>query len=244
MSEALRWWLILQLTAFFLLPLCLGLFARLPDRGYALSKPFGLLFVAYLFWLLNSLHVLPNSAGGITFAMLALGVGSAAFGWWRRTELVAWFQAHWRYVLGVEALLFVVFLVAVWLRMQVGAIGGTEQPMDLMYINAATHAAHFPPQDPWLSGHTVAYYYFGYLIVAMVGRMAGTAPEVSYNLGLALVATLLAIWLKVSTALSEIVVGSTVAQLVIGAAIGGVVRDRPRQVTLVEVAGAVGEGSM
>ena len=37
--------------------------------------------------------------------------------------------------------------------------------------------------------------------------------------GLALIATLLAIWLKISTALSEIVVG-TVAQLVIGIAIG------------------------
>ncbi len=38
--------------------------------------------------------------------------------------------------------------------------------------------------------------------------------------GLALVATLLAIWFRVSTALSEIVVG-TVAQLIIGAAVGG-----------------------
>jgi len=37
--------------------------------------------------------------------------------------------------------------------------------------------------------------------------------------GLALVATLLAIWFKISTALSEIVVG-TVAQLIIGAVIG------------------------
>ena len=37
--------------------------------------------------------------------------------------------------------------------------------------------------------------------------------------GLALVATLLAIWLRISTALSEIVVG-TVAQLIIGALIG------------------------
>ena len=35
--------------------------------------------------------------------------------------------------------------------------------------------------------------------------------------GLALVATLLAIWFRISTALSEIVVG-TVAQLIIGAA--------------------------
>lgn len=39
-------------------------------------------------------------------------------------------------------------------------------------------------------------------------------------LGLALLATLIAIWLRVSTALSEIVVG-TVAQLIIGAAFGG-----------------------
>ncbi|MGC1583152.1 MAG: cation:proton antiporter, partial [Candidatus Acidiferrales bacterium] len=37
--------------------------------------------------------------------------------------------------------------------------------------------------------------------------------------GLALIATLLAIWFKISTALSEIVVG-TVAQLIIGAVLG------------------------
>jgi len=41
-------------------------------------------------------------------------------------------------------------------------------------------------------------------------------------LGLALIATLLSIWLKIATALSEIVVG-TIAQLVIGAAIGGAI---------------------
>lgn len=41
-------------------------------------------------------------------------------------------------------------------------------------------------------------------------------------LGLALIATLVSIWLGIATALSEIVVG-TVAQLVIGALIGGAV---------------------
>ncbi|HBH00460.1 MAG TPA: potassium transporter Kef, partial [Candidatus Rokubacteria bacterium] len=39
-------------------------------------------------------------------------------------------------------------------------------------------------------------------------------------IGLALVATLFAIWFRISTALSEIVVG-TVAQLAIGVAVGG-----------------------
>ena len=41
-------------------------------------------------------------------------------------------------------------------------------------------------------------------------------------LGLALIATLLSIWLRISTALSEIVVG-TIAQLIIGAVIGSAV---------------------
>jgi Kef-type K+ transport system membrane component KefB len=50
--------------------------------------------------------------------------------------------------------------------------------------------------------------------------MAGVWFHAALWLGLALIATLLAIWFRVSTALSEIVVG-TVAQLVIGAAVGG-----------------------
>ena len=41
-------------------------------------------------------------------------------------------------------------------------------------------------------------------------------------LGLALIASLVSIWLRISTALSEIVVG-TIAQLIIGAAIGSAV---------------------
>lgn len=45
-------------------------------------------------------------------------------------------------------------------------------------------------------------------------------------LGLALIATLLSIWLRIVTALSEIVVG-TVAQLAIGAFLGGAISMGP-----------------
>jgi Kef-type K+ transport system membrane component KefB len=52
--------------------------------------------------------------------------------------------------------------------------------------------------------------------------MTGVWALASLWLGLALVASLLAIWLRISSALSEIVVG-TIAQLIIGAAIGSAV---------------------
>jgi uncharacterized membrane protein len=190
MSEAIRWWLILQVVGFVLLPLCAALFRRLPDRGYALSKPFGLLFLGYAFWLLNSIHILPNSNGGVIAALLLLAIPSAAFAYRERDGLIAWVREHWQYIAGVEALFLIVFAVAVYLRAQVGQISGTEQPMDLMFVNAATRASHFPPKDPWLSGHTVAYYYFGYLIVAMTGRMAGVPTDVAYNIGIAMIATM------------------------------------------------------
>ncbi len=79
MSEAFRWWLVLELVGITLLPLCVALFRPLPDRGYALSKPFGLLFLGYTFWMLNSLQILPNSFGGIVAALLLLGAISGIF---------------------------------------------------------------------------------------------------------------------------------------------------------------------
>jgi glutathione-regulated potassium-efflux system ancillary protein KefC len=58
-------------------------------------------------------------------------------------------------------------------------------------------------------------------------------------LGLALVATLVSIWLRIATALSEIVVG-TIAQLIIGAAIGGAVLGTSESwVTFLSGAGAI-----
>lgn len=58
-------------------------------------------------------------------------------------------------------------------------------------------------------------------------------------IGLALIATLLSIWLRVATALSEIVVG-TIAQLIIGAAIGGALLGTQESwITFLSGAGAI-----
>jgi uncharacterized membrane protein len=167
MSEAIRWWLVLQLAGAATLPLCLLAFARLPDRGYALSKPFALIVLGFTFWFFSSdnfIAVLPNSAGGILGALFVLAAISVVAAYLRADELIGWAREHWLYIAGVELMLLIVFAVAVALRSVVGQIAGTEQPMDLMFLNSTIRAEHFPPEDPWLSGHTVAYYYFGYLI--------------------------------------------------------------------------------
>ena len=58
--------------------------------------------------------------------------------------------------------------------------------MDFAFLNASMIASTFPPMDPWLSGHGISYYYFGYLTMGLPGVLAGIPSGVVYNLALAL----------------------------------------------------------
>ena len=192
MTEALFWWFIIQLVGLVAFPLAYGFFRRLPDRGWAFSKPFGILFLAYLFWILNSAHVLPNSQRGVAWALFLLALPAAWALWRRREELWGLLQERWRYVLLVEALFTLVFAVGGYLRSYVPDVAGTEKPMDFAFINAISRAENFPPADPWLSGHSISYYYFGHLMVATLGKLSAVPTSFAFNLGLMTVAALAA----------------------------------------------------
>src|SRR4051794_41513050 len=80
MLSAFWWWLVVQVVALCATPLCLALFRPLADRGYGLSKAFGLLLFGYGTWFLVVLHLLPNSR--ITYlVVLALIAGGSAWLW-------------------------------------------------------------------------------------------------------------------------------------------------------------------
>jgi len=58
--------------------------------------------------------------------------------------------------------------------------------MELAFINGIYQSPSFPPNDPWLSGYAISYYYFGYLIVAALMHLLGTASGTAFNLAVAL----------------------------------------------------------
>jgi uncharacterized membrane protein len=61
-------------------------------------------------------------------------------------------------------------------------IWGTEKPMELAFLNAILQSDSFPPSDPWLSGYAISYYYFGYILMALLTRLTGVASGVAFNL--------------------------------------------------------------
>jgi YYY domain-containing protein len=51
-----------------------------------------------------------------------------------------------------------------------------------MFMNSIWVSATFPPQDAWLAGYGISYYYLGYWLVTTIGRIANIAPNLAYNL--------------------------------------------------------------
>jgi YYY domain-containing protein len=208
-TAAFRWWLALMILGVAVLPLSYTLLARLPDRGYAFTKMLGLLLVAYLFWLLGSLGILGNDLGGVLVA-LALVTGASL--WVNQQSginqqpsgvsfqpsafslqpLAGWLRQNGRYVVVTELVFALVFILWVWARAQNPAIEHTEKPMEFAFLNGVGRSAFFPPLDPWLSGYAISYYYFGYVMTSLLGRLAFVAEPVAFNLAIA--------WLAAGTA--------------------------------------------
>ena len=200
MTRWLCWYAAVQAAGLAALPLAWAILSRLPDRGLLLCKPLGVLAVGAASWLGASHGLLGNDTGGALLALGAVALFGAALarrGLQRdasgRRPLVETLRAQARALLWGELLFALVF--AGWAFVRAHDPGGahTEQPMDLMLVSAASVAPLAPPEDPWLGGHPVSYYYFGHWLLATLGRLAGQPPEIAYNLGQACWLALLAL---------------------------------------------------
>ncbi len=189
MLDFLRWYLILTLFALAAVPLGWTWLRHLPDRGWGLLRPLSLLLGGVFVWLAGTMGLLTLNAGS-GFGALAIlaGVGFFALQKWGGgwSTLVAWLKEHRGLILTQEVLFFFAFAFWTWYRIHdLGGISHTEQPMDFALMNAIRRGGEMPPNDPWLSGFAISYYYMGYLIMALVGAMSGVARGVDYNLAFA-----------------------------------------------------------
>src|SRR5581483_8681850 len=101
-------------------------------------------------------------------------------------------QERWAFIIAVELTFTGVFFAGAHMRSYVPEITGTEKPMDFMLLNAASRSRYSPPTDAWFAGSGVSYYYFGYVLQAMVAKISATQNAVAFNLALASTASLAA----------------------------------------------------
>lgn len=185
---ALLWFGALQAAAFAVTPVALLLFRRLPDRGYLLSKPLGLLLLAYPVWLSVRLGLLPFHQLTVLAGLLLLAVVGGALAYRNRVELARFVRERWRLIVCGEMVFCLAFLAFYLLRMENPDLWhpfrGGEKPMDLAYLTAVVRSTTLPPYDPWFSGGYINYYYLGQFLTATLTRLTAIPPEVAYNLAI------------------------------------------------------------
>ena len=182
MLDFLKWYLAISALGWLTFPITYRFFPNLKDKGFAFSKIFGLLLWGFGFWVFGSYHILQNDLAGQIVALAILIGLSIFFGKNKWGEIGNWVKTNYGIVLSVEIVFLILFAAWSLVRAANPAIAGTEKPMELAFINAILRSPSFPPHDPWLSGYAISYYYFGYVIIAMLARITGTASSVAFNL--------------------------------------------------------------
>ncbi len=179
LADIAVWWLALEIIGFAALPIASYICCNLKDHGYSVSKPLGLLLLTYISWMISFL------AGYSTYSVaLALGViAVVSLVVYRRKGLLI----DKDYAIKFEVLFLLAFLSFGVIRAYSPDIywTGGEKIMDMTYINSLLRTSQFPPTDPWMSGTTIYYYYFGYLIVADLIKITAVLPSIAFNLATA-----------------------------------------------------------
>jgi YYY domain-containing protein len=193
MTAFLSWYILITLLGLLTFPLGFYLFPALADRGYTFARAFGLLIWGYVFWLFASFRIAQNDMGGLLLGLLVLG-GLSAWAFLNcREEIVDWFRANRRLILTTESLFLLMFGFMAFVRAANPEIVGTEKPMELMFINGIMNSPTFPPRDLWLSGYSISYYYFGYVMASMLALFTSVPATMAFNLMISLIFGLSAI---------------------------------------------------
>jgi YYY domain-containing protein len=190
-GDSIRWWIVCEVVGFVALPIVFRVFRGLPDRGYPLTKGFGIFWLMLLNWELCGYTPLINSWGSIFVALVVILVVSMVVMRRIRKKLAGFLKSRWRYVLGIELLFLPSFLFFANIRSYTPEItfeiprSAAEKFGNFAMLNSLMRSRHFPPLDPWLSGYTMNYYYLGHLEWATLGTFSGYPPQITFNIALA-----------------------------------------------------------
>src|SRR5437868_7835371 len=171
MLELLQMWALVEVLGLMCLPLTITVFKNLPDRGWAFTKIVGMALLAFCVWLpLMTLQFLPFSQlfiFGVLLILLALNVIGFARVWNTLVQLV---RTHLVYIVVCELIFFGMMFLLGWIRSYGPDIRFYEMFMDEGFLSAIMRSQHFPPNDMWLSGYPINYYYYARSEERRVGK--------------------------------------------------------------------------
>lgn len=189
------WWLTILVLGWCSFPLCQYLFSGFRDRGYLVTKIFGIAGAGFLMWLGASTGIVPFTHVG---CLVSTGVLAAVcWGVWialkkqKIKDKMSWkFTTEWfQTVLDDELVFILFFLLWTYVAGFRPAAYGTEKFMDYGFMMAMMRSTTLPAKDLWYAGAKINYYYGGQYFAVFLTKLTGSKVELTYNLMRTFVAT-------------------------------------------------------
>lgn len=196
MRDIVIWYLGITILGIGCLPIIRLAFRNLPDQGWSLARAGAILLLGFACWFpLIVIPALPYSRAWIFGTAFILIAGNGIIVWrfpamWQ--GLVTFIQKRWAYIAFHEGIFIGVLWLLGWLRTFNPQVEGTEKFMDQAFLSSIIHAQHLPPPDPWLSGFSINYYYFGHFLLGTLAKLFDTPSSIAFNVGIAVIAALAA----------------------------------------------------
>jgi len=188
--NAIYWFLTVELVGLIIFPFLFLLLPNIKDRGYSSAKVIGLLIFSWFMWISGSVKLLPSTSFTLWIVLTCFGVLALLVVKKNWSDIRRFLRLEGHALIFSELIFLLVYFFWVYYKFHDPFINTTEQPMDFAFFNASLRSNFFPPTDPWLSGHSIPYYYFGYLIMANLAELTAISPSIAYNLALSMVGAL------------------------------------------------------
>ena len=189
-----NWWLAVLFLGVVFMPASCLIFGRFSDLGWMFSKILGLAVSGWLMWYLSSLHIFKFTRANCIIVILLCLAGEIGIIWLcsRKKRPQFSFSAYnLEHILFGEALFLGVFVLWCYLKaFNPQAYGTTEKLMDFGFMEAMFKSDYMPPEDLWLAGESLNYYYVGQFMATYLTKVSNVGVEYGYNFMLMMVAAM------------------------------------------------------
>ena len=180
------WWaVVLMLFGLVTLPLAAKIWEKFSSGGFFLSQPMGLIFTCLVLWTLAHLKIFKINLLCIVLSAVIVGVLCYAPKTLRQTLIKKMDSKGFVEAVVFEELVFlVIFFLMCYFKGFLPDINGQEKYMDYSFMMSMLRNGELPAKDPWLSGYSINYYYFGQYIWSVMVKLTGIDSGIGYNLAM------------------------------------------------------------
>ena len=206
MISTILWLFILNIISLIYLPILWKFFGLINFNFNGHIKIISILFSTYFTWIAVSINLFEFTLLGIYLSLIFPLIASGIIFFRNQEKFITFLRNNFKEILKFEFIFLFSFLTFAIIRSFNPDLWhpfrGGEKPMEISYLSALLNSKNLPPFDPWFSGASMNYYYYGLWIFSNLIALSQINTFIGFNLA---VCTVFALSVTTLFAFSEII---------------------------------------